>query len=145
MKPLFSTDTFAIVWRPVCFFLFALSSLPVFGQMESVEAHIELVSEPYYDVNDTIWQNWMYLHIDPDDPDDLGTISVVIYNHGGGGEVLTEIVLSRQELIDLSLFDGETIVMKVLFHDPQLVYRVEVYPQTLAGSYTLETIFTYPE
>jgi hypothetical protein len=114
-----------------------------FGQLDTVTGSVALVSIDYQDVDTVIPQDWIVLTLVPNDMSDLGFLSVVVYSQAGGN-VLLELYKTKQQLIDENLIVDDTIVITLLFYDPYFTYRIDVYPQTNAESYTPNIELIYP-
>lgn len=145
MKAIFNHRRFRLYLAKLALTVSAIAfSEAAFAQLTEVSASLATDSI-WIQFNDSVggYQSNLNISIVPNDPADLGSISVVVYDAANRETVFTEIVKTRDELES----SGWSLQSPILFNLGAIQsgtnYEIVCYPQTLTGANALERILYY--
>lgn len=122
-----------------------LFSTTGYSQLTSVEATIH-VDTNQIQINDTLSVQGVtfFATVTPDDLDDLGKISVMLYYKIDGSVVCDEIVKTKEELINEGLIEGNSFRLELCQYIEGYEYHLVFSPETQTGAFVEILDVYYP-
>lgn len=146
MKTIFHrAETFRLFFKSAITAVLFLLSFQSYGQLTHVDVTLSLDSS-LVTIEDSliIYERSLIATITPNDLEDLGALSIVVYDGYQQNAVTAEIYKTDEELeAEGAIIDGK-IVLKLCRHTPEQTYHIDFAPETHTGAFVIVTTIDYP-